>query len=140
MSRPENANAARSFLGFTNYLKRFIPDYNTLTHPIRQLLKKNAHFKCSDECEKSFRIIIDMLSEEKNLVYFDDEKETMVYCDASPVGLSAILLQRTPGKDDLHVINYSSRALKDVECRYSQIECECLGMVYAAEKNHIYLF
>lgn len=140
MSRPENANAARSFLGFTNYLKRFIPDYSTLTHPIRQLLKKNAHFKWTGECEKSFRTIIDILSDEKNLAYFDDEKETMVYCDASPVGLSAILLQRTPGKDDLHVINYSSRALTDVECRYSQIERECLGMVYAVEKNHIYLF
>ena len=140
MSRPENVNAARSFLGFTNYLKRFIPDYSTLTYPIRQLLKKNAHFKWTEECEKSFTTIINILSDNKNLAYFDEEKETMVYCDASPVGISAILLQRTPGKGDLHVINYSSRALTDVESRYSQIERECLGMVYAAEKNHIYLF
>lgn len=140
LSRPENACAVRSFLGFTNYLKRFVPDYSTLTHPLRQLIKKDVPFEWTDECENSFTSIVNSLSDKSNLAYFDEKKETFVYCDASPVGLSAILLQRTPGKNDLQVINYSSRALTDTESRYSQIERECLGIVYACERNRLYLF
>ena len=42
--RPENQKAVRSFLGLVNYLKRFIPEYSTMTYPLRQLLKKDSNF------------------------------------------------------------------------------------------------
>ena len=32
----ENAKAVRSFLGLTNYLKQFIPNYSTITFPLRK--------------------------------------------------------------------------------------------------------
>ena len=139
IERPENVSAVRSFLGFANYLKRFIPDYSTITHPLRQLTKKDAVFKWCDKCEKAFQTIITSLSEKSCVSYFSENKETFIYCDASPVGISAILLQQTPGKKDLQVINYSSRSLTETESRYSQIERECLSMVYACERNRIYV-
>ena len=56
-----------------------------------------------------------------------------VYCDASPVGLSSILLQKDEN-DNAHVISYSSRSLSTTEQKYSQIEHECLSLVYPLQK------
>ena len=39
-----------------------------------------------------------------------------------------------------NVIAYTSRSLSPTEEIYSQIERECLGLVHACERNHIYLF
>ena len=75
-----------------------------------------------------------LLSSESVMSYFDSEKKTTVYVDASPVGLGANLVQ------DGRTIAYASRALTSViESRYSQIEREALGIVYGCEHLHMYL-
>ena len=61
-------------------------------------------------------------------------KSTKVFVDASPTGLGAILMQ------DGKVISYGSRALTDVESRYSQTEREMLAVVWATEHYHLYLY
>ena len=71
--------------------------------------------------------------------YFDEKKHTVIYCDASPVGLSSISLQKGEN-DNAHVISYSSRSLTTTEQKYSQIERECLSLVYAWKKHHVYVF
>ena len=68
------------------------------------------------------------------MAYFDPKKTTDVIVDASPVGLGAILAQQ--GK----IISYASRALTDVEQRYSQTDREFLAIVYGVEHFHLYLF
>ena len=54
--------------------------------------------------------------------------------------LSAILFQKTPGGNDRKVVVYVSRALSDVETRYSQTEREALAIVWAVERLHLYLY
>ena len=61
-ARPEDQKAVRSFLGLTNYLKRFIQDYSTKTFPLRQLLKYDSQFSWTTECEKSFQTLKTELS------------------------------------------------------------------------------
>ena len=67
------------------------------------------------------------------MAYFDQKKDTTILVDASPVGLGAILIQS--GK----AICYASRALSDVEQRYSQTDREMLAVVYGAEHFHLYI-
>ena len=43
-AHPTDIKSVRSFLGLLNYLKRFIPNYSTLTCPLRILTKKNRDF------------------------------------------------------------------------------------------------
>ena len=114
-----------------NYLKRFIPDFSTLTYPLRQLTHKLTKFVWTDSCEKSFNIL--------NNLPIDEQKETILYCDASPFGLSAILPEND-NKDHLQVISYSSRSLSTTEQRYSQLERECLSIVYVYQRHRVYLF
>ena len=72
--QPENPKAVRSFLGLTNYLKRFVEDYSTLTHPLRQLLKNNAKFIWTEECTEAFDNLKNRLTSENCISYFDNEK------------------------------------------------------------------
>ena len=66
--------------------------------------------------------------------FFDPRKQTEIILDASPVGLSGLLKQE--GK----VLSYASRALSDVESRYSQTEREMLAVVWTAEHFHLYVY
>ena len=71
------------------------------------------------------------------MAYFDKQKETLVTVDASPVGVSAILSQKTKRMDDENIVAYASRALTDVEKRYSQTEKEALAIIYGVEHFHL---
>ena len=53
--RPQDIKGVRSYLGMIIYLKRFIPDFSTLTYPIRKLTHQGTKFEWSDDFEKSFK-------------------------------------------------------------------------------------
>ena len=67
------------------------------------------------------------------MAYFDPAKETSILVDASPFGLGAIQVQ------DNKAICYASRALTDVEKRYSQTDREMLSAFYGVENFHLYV-
>lgn len=73
------------------------------------------------------------------MAYFDPELETFVVADASPVGLGAVLFQKTRS-GEYNIISYASKTLSDVEKRYAQTEREALALVWAPEKFHFYLY
>ena len=80
------------------YFKRFIPDFSTLTHPLRGLLKEGAEWAWSMQCQNTFDKLKNSLTSESCNAYFDERKETFVYTDASPVGISSIILQKSSEK------------------------------------------
>ena len=61
-----------------------------------------------------------------------------VITDASLVGLGAILVQEQNVEE--RVICYASRSLTDAEKRYLETEKDSLGIVWARERLHIYLY
>ena len=67
------------------------------------------------------------------MAYFDPHKKTVLFVDASPAGLAAMLTQS--GK----VISYASKALSSVQRRYSQIEREALAITWGCHHVRIYL-
>ena len=131
---PANASEVRSFLGMTNYVGRFIKNYSTITAPLRELTKQNVKFEWNSDRQKAFDLLKRELTSDKVMSYFDPTKETTMIVDASPVGLGALLTQEG------RVISYGSRALNDVETRYSQTEREALAVIWGCEHFHLYLF
>ena len=131
---PKDVGEVRSFLAMTNYVGRFIPNYSTVTEPLRRLTKQDAKWEWKTEQQQSFDKLKSELVADRVMSYFDPNKETMLIVDASPVGLAALLTQN--GK----IIAYASRALTEVETRYSQTEKEALAIVWAIEHFHLYLF
>ena len=135
---PENASEVRSFLGLVNYNARFIPDYATITEPLRELTKNGVPFVFGKEQKRAFAELKTRLGQAETLAYFDIDAKTRVITDASPVGLGAILSQEHDG--EYKVVSYASRSLTAVETRYSQTEKEALAIVWACERFNVYLY
>ena len=132
-TQPQNKSEVRSFLGMAQYSSRFIPDFATITEPLRKLTKIDEEWHWDDTEETAFQNIKKSLCEQVTTSYFNPSKETTIHVDASPVGISAILSQ------DNRVVMYASRALTDVEQRYSQTDREALAVVWACEYFNIYV-
>jgi len=140
MAPPESSSAVRSLLGMCGYLSRYVPDYATLTEPLRRLIRNNYNsFVFTEEQRVSFENLKMALTRAITTAYFDPQKKSSVVVDASPVGIAAALLQ--PDEDnEPRVITFVSRSLTDVERRYSQTEREALACVWSCERLHRYLY
>ena len=108
---PTTTSGVRSFLGMATYCAKFIPSFSDVSEPLRELTKKDAQFQWLDKHQQSFNKIKELLTSAKVMTYFDPAKETELVTDASPSGLSAILMQKTPGEEDRRVVAYASRGL-----------------------------
>jgi len=137
---PTNIQEVRSLLGMANYSAKYIPNFATITSPLRELTKKNAYFQWETAHQKAFNKLKAALTTAPVMSYFDKSKDTILTVDASPVGVSGILAQQSKDSGDYHVLAYASRALTSVEKRYSQTEKEALSIVWAIEHFHLYLF
>ena len=135
---PENATDIRSFLGLANYSSRFIPHFATLSEPLRRLTRKETPFEFGPEQRKSFESLKQKMAEACTLAYFAKTAPTKVITDASPVGLGAVLVQEQGGA--WTPVCYASRSLTVCEQKYSQTEKEALGVVWACERFHVYLY
>ena len=138
--KPTSAQEIRSFLGMVNYSSKYIKDYATISAPLRELTKKHVVFKWEQKHQDSFEMLKKALTSAPVMAYFDKNKESIVTVDASPVGISAILEQKSPETGTQSIIAYASRGLTDVEKRYSQTEKEGLSIVWAVEHFHLFLF
>ena len=123
-----------------NYSSRYIPNYATITEPLRVLTKKNARFTWTSSHQTAFDHMKKALTRAPVMSYFDTTKETFITVDASSVGISAILSQQGSDADTPQVVAYASRVLTPVEQRYSQTEKEALGIVWGIEHFHLYIY
>ena len=132
---PEQRNPTelRSFLGMAQYSARFIKDFATVTEPLRKLTRSQTPWTWDRPQVEAFEQVKNGLSEATTMPYFAPDKPTKILVDASPVGLAGILVQ------DDKPIAFGSRALSDVETRYSQTELEALAVVWACEHFDIYV-
>nr|DAA65000.1 TPA_exp: gag-pol protein [Drosophila ananassae] len=135
---PKNKEKTRSFLGLVTYVGKFIPDLAHHTDTLRKLLKTENKFTWGEAERMAFSNLKDQLAEVPRLAYFNPKHRTRVIADASPVALGHVLLQFSDKGDPL-IISFASKALSEVETRYSQTEKESLALVWAVEKFYYYL-
>ncbi len=133
-----SASEIRSFLGLVNFSGKFISNLATVADPLRQLTRNGVPFKGSTKQEKAFKALKKELEKANRLAHYVQGAKTRILVDASPVGLGAMLVQEQDGEEK--VICYASRSLSNVERRYSQTEKEALGIVWACERFHAYLY
>lgn len=52
--KPTTSDEVRRFVAFCNYYRRFIQNFAEIAHPLNRLLRKNAIFEWSIECQNAF--------------------------------------------------------------------------------------
>ena len=93
---------------------------------------------CGSEQEQSFQILKQVITSHPVLQYYDPKKGINISLDASQDGLGAVILQQHDGQ--LLPVAFASRAMTDAEIRYAQIEKELLGITFACERFHQFIF
>ena len=131
---PTNVTRLQEFLGMVMYLSPFIPGLSTLTAPLCELLKKDTNFTWNHTYADAFQCVKDAVVSNTTLRYFDPSLPMTIQVDASQVGLSAALLQNNKPVD------FSSKALTETECHYTNIETEMLAVVFRVERFRSYIY
>ncbi|UYV66064.1 K02A2.6-like [Cordylochernes scorpioides] len=130
---PTNLTELRAFLGLLTYYSRFIPNITII-----QLSKKEQKWKWETPEERAFKDIKEKLVHSTLLVHFDPRKRQILSCDASGVGIGAVLSQ-VQGDNDKRPVAFASRTLTPAEKKYSQLEREALGIVFGVTRFRNYL-
>ena len=81
-----------------------------------------------------------LIASEMVLIHYDSEQPLRLACDASPVGVGAMLSIACTGR--WLTMTHSLCVTHPYESRknYSQIDKEALGLVWGVKKFHLYLF
>lgn len=136
--RPSDQTGIKAFIGMVNYYGKFIPHLSSLLDPLYRLLRKDVTFEWSETCETAFIEVKNAILSEQNLAYFDPKLPLKLVCDASKIGLGAVLLHVFP--DGLEKpVSFISRTLSKAELNYSVIHKEALCIFWAVKKFYQYL-
>ena len=143
---PATVTDVRSFLGFTNYYRKFILRYAQISKPLHELTagenagKKNRPVNWTKEHQEAFDKLKCLSLEAPILAYANYRKPFRVYTDASERGLGAVLSQEQENGKEA-AIAYASRTLSKSEKRYDPHKLEFLALKWAiTDRFHEYLY
>lgn len=135
---PSNVKELQSFLGLSNYYRRFVNGYAVLARPLTRLLKKGTAFMWSPDCQEAINNLKDALTRSPVLVYPDFSKPFILSTDASNFAIGAVLSQECDGEE--HPCAYASRQLSSPEVSYATTEKELLAVVWGVSHFRCYLY
>jgi len=129
---PKTLKALRGFLGLTGYYRKFIKGYGSIAAPLTQMLRKNS-FAWTAAAQAAFEELKQAVTQAPVLALPNFSKPFIIECDASGVGIGAVLMQ------DNRPIAFLSQALKGKALHMSTYEKELFALVTAVHKWRPYL-
>ncbi|XP_055715629.1 uncharacterized protein K02A2.6-like [Phlebotomus papatasi] len=139
MPAPKNIQELRSFLGAVQFWGKFVHSMSEIRAPLDRLLKKGVSWRWTRECEQSFRRFKDILRSDLLLTHYNPHLPIIVASDASSHAIGCVAYHEFPDGSQ-KAFYHASRKLTDTESRYSQIEKEALGIIFAVKKFHRFIY
>ncbi|CEJ61941.1 hypothetical protein PMG11_03668 [Penicillium brasilianum] len=128
--RPKSIRDVRSFIGFANFYRPFIPRFADLSAPLTRLMKKDAIFEWDDNCQQAFVELKELFINAPILAHFEEDRQTVVETDASGWATGAVLSQYGPDRQ-LRPCAYLSQKLSPAESNYEIHDKELLAIIRA---------
>ncbi|GBG73311.1 hypothetical protein CBR_g13030 [Chara braunii] len=88
---PRTLTELRSFLGLTNYYRKFVRNFSTIAAPLHRFLKKEAIWQWDEDCTFALKRLKRALIEYPVLKVADPSLPFVVTTDASRYGIGAVL-------------------------------------------------
>lgn len=95
--RPESCQDIGKFLDLAGFFRRFFWGFAALANLLTVQLKKDAVFERTPDCEAAFKQLEVELASEPILAKFTWGDPIQLHCEASGVGLGAVLMQKIDG-------------------------------------------
>src|ERR1700677_1813008 len=114
---PRNVHDIQSFLGFTNFYRRFINGYSEITQPLTNLCRKATPWCFGDTEAAAFRRLKATFTTAPVLCHWAPDLPMTLETDASDHAIAGILSVTTPDQG-IHPIAFHSRSLHDAEKNY----------------------
>ena len=130
MPPPKSEKEIWGFLGWLQYISRFIAKLTSTYEPIFKLLWKNEPHTWNKECQKAFETIKKYLLNPPILIPPEPRKPLLLYLLIIEDVMGSILAQEDDGKNKRGVY-YLSKRLHNYETRYTTIEKSCFALVWA---------
>jgi len=105
---PHSVSEVRSFMGFYNFYRKFIPDFSKIVQPLLSLTKKNMAWQWLSDYASSFVTLKEAFLKRPVLRYPDTDLPFFVMTDTSLVASGVVLMQKD-GNRDLHPCAYYSK-------------------------------
>ena len=128
---PASIKDVQSFLGFTNFYRRFIDRYARIVAPLNALTRKDratAPFVLTDDAADAFHALKHAFTSSPLLRHFDPSLPSTLCTDASDFAIAGVLHQPDPD-GLLHPVAYFSRKLTPAEINYEVYDKELLAIV-----------
>ncbi len=130
--QPTTIKELQRFLGFSNFYRRFIQNYSTLTNPLTNLLcNKPKSLSWSIAANEAFEKFRTSFTQAPILVHPDPERPFIVEVDFSTMGVGAILSQQQGNPSRLHPCAFFSHKLSLAERNYDIGNRELLAIKLA---------
>ena len=133
---PKTQTEVRTYLGLTDFYRKFIKNYAKISKPLSDTLtkKKTKLDYKNEKFIKAFNKLKELITNAPVLRYPDFDKVFHITSDASNTAVGAVLSQ------EQHPISNFSRTLNSAEQNYSTIEKELLGIVEACRYFRPYVY
>ena len=134
---PTTVRSVRSFLGLTNFYRRFIKDYTTLVKPLMDLTQKDKAFTWGSLEANMFASLKSWFTTTPILAYPDNDCQFRLETDASDFATGAVL--SILKNDKWHPVAFSSHVISPEERNYPVVDKEMLLVIHALEQWCHYL-
>ncbi|CAJ2638239.1 unnamed protein product [Trifolium pratense] len=114
---PSNKKSIQTLNGMLTSLSRFVAKYAQHALPLFKLLRKEAVFEWTDECEQALQHLKKALSEPPVLSRPDVEEVLYIYLSVASEAVSAALVRET--MEGQKPVYFTSKALQGPELRYT---------------------
>ncbi|XP_055614289.1 uncharacterized protein K02A2.6-like [Uranotaenia lowii] len=133
---PTTISELRSFLGLASFVSSHIPNFAEIASP---LWLATTQWNWGPQQKRAFdevkqRIIQCTIAQG----FFSLHEKTILFTDASPVALGAVLIQENENHIS-RVISFASKALTPIERKYPQNQRDALAVIWAVEHFSYFL-
>ena len=136
---PKNRKEVQSFLGFTNFYRRFIPHFSDDARPLFDLSKKDVAFRWGIPEDEAFNKLKKSITSTPILTLPSDDQPFRIEADGSGVATGAVLSQLSSEDGTWHPVSFLSKSLSAVEHNYEIHDVEMLAVMRALEEWRHYL-